>query len=72
MNYSENLEKPLELLTKNLQDCWESQRQLQLHALSLPEQYRSSLTQQAESILDIASSISAELEEIRKTLLLNS
>ena len=60
MIYSQHLEKKLEEQTKNLQDCLEYLRALQLHALNHPEQCHNSLTQRLESIQDTLSIMSAE------------
>ena len=72
MPYLPSLERKLDEQTKNMLNCLEYLRVLQLLALNPAEQSASSLTALLESTQDIANTISAELEEIRKTLSLNS
>ena len=72
MNYYPRFERLLEQQTKSLQTCWESLSALQSLALNHPEPSVNLLTAHLEYTQDIVNSISAELEEIRKTLLPNS
>ena len=72
MNYLQNLEERQEHLTKNLHSYLAYLNRLQLHVLNQVGLYPSLWTRHLESIQDTVNSISAELEEIKKTLSANS
>ena len=68
MTYLPALERKLEKPMKNLQNCLEYLKVLQLLASSHPEPSVSLLTAHLEYIQDTLNSTSVELGEIQKTL----